>query len=49
MKIGIIIAIERELKSFLNNGSEIETLSVGRKTVYRTRLAGHDVLAMLSG
>ena len=49
MKIGIIIAIERELKSFLNNGSEIETLSVGRKTVYRTHLGGHEVLAMLSG
>ena len=49
MKIGIIIAIERELKSFLTNGSEIEQIPVGRKTVYRTQLAGHEVLAMLSG
>ncbi len=49
MKIGLIIAIERELKSFLENGSEITQIPVGRKTVYRTRLAGHEVLAMLSG
>ena len=49
MKIGLIIAIERELKSFLGNGSEIEALSVGRLTVYRTKLYGHEVLAMLSG
>ncbi len=49
MKIGLIIAIERELKSFLENGSEIKTVSVGRLTVYKTKLYGHEVLAMLSG
>lgn len=49
MKIGLIIAIERELKSFLENGSEIETISVGRRSVYKTALYGHEVLAMLSG
>ena len=49
MKIGLIIAIERELKSFLENGSEITQIPVGRKTVYCTCLAGHEVLAMLSG
>ena len=49
MKIGLIIAIERELRSFLENGSDITEEQVGRKPVYRTRLFGHDSLAMLSG
>ena len=49
MKIGLIIAIERELKSFLENGSAIETLAVGSMTVYRTVLYGHEVLAVRSG
>ena len=49
MKIGLIIAIERELKSFLENGSAIETLAVGSMTVYRTELYGHEVLAVRSG
>ncbi len=49
MKIGMIIAIEQELKSFLENGTEIHQDSVGSKTVYRTCLAGHEVIAVLSG
>lgn len=49
MKIGIIIAIERELKSFLESGHEITEETVGGRTVYRTEMYGHEVSAVLSG
>ena len=49
MKIGILIAIERELKAFLESGEEIREEKAGSRTLYRTRMAGHDVTAVLSG
>ena len=41
MKIGLIIAIERELKSFLNNGSDIKSYTVSNRTVYETKIGNH--------
>lgn len=49
MKIGIIIAIQRELEAFLSSGSEITEVSIGKKTVLRTVMDGHEVFAALSG
>lgn len=49
MKIGIIIAIERELKSFLESGHEITEEKVGGKTVYYTEMYGHKIAAVMSG
>ena len=49
MKIGIIIAIERELQAFLENGSEITEEQVGGNTIYHTKIEGHDISAILSG
>lgn len=49
MKIGILIAIERELKAFLESGEEIREEKAGSRTLYRARMAGHDVTAVLSG
>lgn len=49
MKVGMLIAIERELKAFLESGAEIrEETACGRK-VYRTRMGGHEVFALCSG
>ena len=49
MKIGLLIAIERELEAFLNSGEErTEEMAAGR-TIYRTRMEGHDVYAVKSG
>ena len=49
MKIGMIIAIERELMAFLNSGSEIRTVQVGGRAVYLTSRKGHEICAVLSG
>ncbi len=49
MKIGLIIAIERELKAFLENGGEITTKQVGGRTIFSTEMFGHEVSAVLSG
>jgi len=49
MKIGMIIAIEREMMAFLNSGSEIRTEQVGRRTVYCTEMKGHEIYAVMSG
>ena len=49
MKIGLLIAIERELKAFLESGAEMtEELVCGRK-VYQTRMGQTDVVALCSG
>lgn len=49
MKIGLLIAIDRELEAFLKSGEErTEEVSAGR-TVYRTRMEGHDICAVRSG
>ena len=49
MKIGIIIAIERELKSFLESGQKITEEKVGSKIVYHTEMYGHEISAARSG
>ena len=49
MKIGIIIAIERELKSFLESGEEIREEKLRTKTIYHTQMYGHDIVAIRSG
>lgn len=49
MKIGLIIAIERELLAFLKNGSEMEELIVSNKKIYKTNINGHEVYACKSG
>ena len=49
MKIGLLIAIERELAAFLQSGEERTEETVAGKTVYRTRMEGHEVYAIQSG
>ena len=49
MKIGLLIAIERELEAFLSSGEEMTEETVAGKTVYHTRIEGHDLYALQSG
>ena len=49
MKIGLLIAIKRELAAFLQSGEEISEETVAGKTVYRTRMEGHEIYAVQSG
>jgi adenosylhomocysteine nucleosidase len=49
MKIGLLIAIRRELEAFLNSGEQLTEEAVAGRTVYRTRMEGHDVFAVQSG
>ncbi|MCR5296226.1 MAG: 5'-methylthioadenosine/S-adenosylhomocysteine nucleosidase [Clostridiales bacterium] len=49
MKIGLLIAISRELEAFLNSGEERTEETAAGRTVYHTRMEGHDVYAIQSG
>lgn len=49
MKIGLIIAIERELKAFLNFGAKIEEEKINSHTIYKTKINGHEIYAVKSG
>ena len=49
MKIGLLIAIKRELAAFLQSGEERTEETVAGKTVYQTRMEGHEVYAIQSG
>ena len=49
MKIGLLIAIERELEAFLQSGEERTEETVAGRTVYRTRMEEHDIYAVKSG
>ena len=49
MKIGLLIAIGRELEAFLAGGEERTEETVAGKTVFHTRMEGHDVYALQSG
>ena len=42
MKIGIVIAIARELKAFLESDYEIETINEGAKEVYKTTITNKE-------
>ena len=49
MKIGLLIAIKRELAAFLQSGEERTEETVAGKTVYRTMMEGHEIFAIQSG
>ena len=49
MNIGSLIAVSRELEAFLNSGEERTEETAAGRTVYRTRMEGHDVYAVKSG
>ena len=49
MRIGLIIAIRRELEAFLKNGEAMTEERAAGKTVYRVKLEGHEVAAVQSG
>ena len=49
MKIGFLIAISRELETFLANGGERTEEIVAGRTVYKTRMEGHEIFAIQSG
>ena len=49
MKIGLMIAVEQELAAFLESGEDRTEETVAGKTVYRTRMEGHEIFAVRSG
>ena len=49
MKIGIIIAIARELKSFLESDFIIEIIEKNGREIYKTTVNGNEVFAVKSG
>ncbi len=49
MKIGLLIAISRELKAFLAYGQGIREERVNNYTVYTTRIGAHEICAVCSG
>ena len=49
MKIGLLIAVDRELEAFLQSGEERTEEIVANRTVYKTRMEGHEICAIRSG
>ena len=49
MKTGLLIAVESELKAFLESGSEIAEERISGRTIYRTRIGENEVFALCSG
>ena len=49
MRYGMLIAIESELKAFLESGGEITEEKVNGRTVYRTVIGENEVFALCSG
>lgn len=49
MKIGIVIAIVRELKAFLDSAYDVEVIKEKYHEVYKTMINGNDVFAVRSG
>ncbi len=49
MKIGIVIAIVREIKSFLDSDFEVEALKLGNYDYYKTSVNGNEVFIVRSG
>ena len=49
MKIGIIIAVEREIKSFLESGHDITEEKVGNTVIYHAEMYGQQIVAAMSG
>ncbi len=49
MTIGIVIAIARELKAFLESDFQIETIQIDHREIYRTSVNGNEIYALRSG
>lgn len=49
MRIGMIIAIEKELKSFLESNYKVETLCVKNRVVYKTKINDNELYVIKSG
>lgn len=49
MKVGIVIAIERELEAFLKSSYEIKTLNDGDFVCFQTTINNNEVFAIKSG
>ncbi len=49
MRYGLLIAVERELKAFLESGEDLREERVCGRTVYRSRIGGHEIFALCSG
>ena len=49
MTIGLLIAIPQELEAFLQSGEERTEETVCGRTVFKTRMEGHELYAVLSG
>ena len=49
MKIGIVIAIERELESFLKSEYDIEEINDNSFTCFKTNINNNEVYAIKSG
>lgn len=49
MKIGIVIAVSRELKSFLESEYVVETVEIDYRTVYKTKVNNNEIYAIQSG
>ena len=49
MKIGLLIAVTRELEAFLQSGEDLTEEVVAGRTIYKTRMEGHEIFAVCSG
>ncbi len=49
MRIGIVIAIKRELEAFLNSNYEIEEIKEDNFECFKTKINEHDIYAIQSG
>lgn len=49
MRIGIVIAIARELKAFLESNHKIENIIVNNKEIYKTMINDNEIYAIKSG
>lgn len=49
MRIGIVIAIKRELEAFLNSNYEIEEIKEDNFECFKTKINNHDIYAIQSG
>ena len=46
MKIGLLIAVTRELEAFLQSGEELTEEIVAGRTIYKARMEGHEIYAV---
>lgn len=48
-KIGIVIAVLRELKAFLESDFKVEEINKNNHTIYKTNIIGNEIYAIQSG